>query len=320
MTTSFKTVCETHHFNREDHLDALRTWCQNHVSSDARYQGNPPEQHAHYLALAKQYLDHFLANMPAHLHETTHLFNDLTALQYASLQGYDHYILETPHLSAATLNQETPTGMTPLHLAAAAGKIHAVNALLGRGADPLKTNQNNQMPIFSALIMPMQFDDGLMHQKELIFSTLNSIAPGRLANPDSSGDTVFHLFATYGFESLCAGCLKQETRGAFLSNHLSKYPIHTAILNQQQGVVDLLLSIPTVATLTDSRGQNALHYAARYGAPEMVQRCCDASVNINAVDKENKTAWMLAVESENVEALPILIQYRADATAPEEHE
>ena len=317
MTTPFKTLCDTYHFDREEQLDALRSWCHQQVSSDTRYSGTLSEQHVQYLDMAQHYLDHFLSNIPALVSETTPLFDHFTALQYAALKGYDHYILSASKRQPIIFNQQTPSGMTPLHLAAAGGHLHVVNALLDRGADPVKTNKNHQLPIFNALFVPMLFDEAIIRQKELIFTALNLAAHGTLLHQDSSGDTVFHLMATHGFESLLGVALKQAAGAAFVSNNFSKYPIHTAILNQQCAVAHLLLQVPTVATLTDAYGQNALHYAARYGTPEMVQICCEASNDINAVDKEDKTALWLAMDAKNDQALPILIQFGADASLTE---
>lgn len=300
MTISFKTLCDTHQFEAEAQLDSLQSWCHTHVSSDVHYHGGHSEQHAHGLALVKHYLDHFLANIPANIHESVAMFHHLTALQYAALKGYDHYILSCSTASIGPFNQETSAGMTPLHLAAAVGNLHAVYALLNRGADPVKTNKNGQMPLFSALFVPMLFDESILHQKKLIFRALNTAAPETLAHPDSSGDTVFHLMATHGFESLMRDGLKQEPRGPFLMNNLSRYPIHMAILNQQPVIANLLLDIPMVATLTDAYGQNALHYAVRFSTLEMVQRCCNAPIDIHQQDNEGHTA------------LALLQQYRQD--------
>ena len=314
MTITFKTLCKTLQLESEQQYDAVKTWCERHVSTDISYGGSIPEQYLDYLSLARQYLDYFLPNAPDNSNEIIAQFNGMTRIQYAALNGYDHYISSLTGVATDALNQAAAGGMTPLHLAAAGGFPHVINALLNFDADATKTNQRNQPPIFSALIVPMFHDEALIGKKAWIFRKLNTAEPSLLEHQDDSGDTVFHLMAVSGFKRVLIECLKTAPQAVFISNNRMRYPIHAAILNNQADIVDVLLSIPDIALLTDASGQCALHYAARYGSPTIVKQCCEATPNINCLDNENRTPLMLAISSQHIDAAKILVQQGADVT------
>ncbi len=318
MTITFKILCETLRLENEQQYDLLKTWCECHVSTDISYDGSAADQYISYLALAKQYLDYFLPNIPVNPNEVSAQFNGMTCVQYAALNGYDHYILNLTGVASHAFNQAASGGMTPLHLAAAGGFPHVIRALLKFGADATQTNQSNQLPIFSALFVPMFHDETLIGKKAWIFTTLNTKAPGLLEHQDSSGDTVFHLMAVHGFKRLLTEYMVIVPKALFISNNRMRYPIHTAILNNQPDIVELLLSVPDMAMLADAKGQGALHYAARYGSPAIVKQCCDATREINCIDNANRTPLMLAISSQNIEAAKILVTQGADVTMTDE--
>ncbi len=312
MITSFKALCDTLHVDRQENTAILQAWCREHVSTDIDYNGTVVEQHADYLTLATHYLDDFLAHIPQTNADDSPVFDGLTAIQFASQKGYDRYLVNRPGIAAASLNRATSTGLTALSMAAAMGHFNTVNALLNLGADASKLNQNNQTPMFAALLIPMNHDEALMRKKESIFQALNGAAPGLLTQQDNSGETVFHLMAAYGFNALLTTEIARVPQAVFIRNNYTQYPIHTAILNNRYEIARVLLNIPTVATLTDASHRAALHYAAQYGTQDMVRLCCSTSDDINRLDTANKTPLMLAVEYQNTDVLPVLIEHGAD--------
>ncbi len=322
MRTTFKNLCEKQHFDRVENFTALQKWCHTHVSSDRHFTGKISEQHADYLKLARDYLDNFLINQSAANTQSGPSFDGLTTIQYAAKQGYDHYLAGLTRISPAAVNQPTTeNGMTPLHLAATGGHLNAVKTLLKLGADAKIVNKNNnELPIFSALFVPTLHDEGLMHRKELIFDVLNTAAPGHLTHQDTSGNTVFHLMAASDFTKLLAKAIDQEPSGLSINNNTTKYPIHTAILNGQLEIVDLLLKNPGVIQLTDYKGRNALHYAAQYASEDIIlQRCCQAVTDIDVVDNEHKTPLMLATLAEKRQAMTSLVTLGANVDATDAH-
>jgi ankyrin repeat protein len=299
------------HFEDELTFEQLKTWCQTNVSTDIIYTGNTFEQKIEYLELAKHYLDQFLMNVPELSTQPSLAFNGMTAIQYAAQQGYDRYIDNLSDVRPEIINQSTATGMKPLHLAVSGDHINTIIALLKQGADATCTDQLHQLPIFGALLLPMLHDETLIHKKELIFHILQAATPGHMAHQDSNGDTVFHLMAEYGFKKILAEGIKQSAHVLFISNNQTKYPIHSAILNAQFEIVDLLLRDPEEALLTDINGCNALHYAAQYGAKNLVQRCCEAATDINIRNKKNQSALAIAMQAKNQGAIEVLIKFGA---------
>ncbi len=312
MIRSFKALCDTKHVDRLENTVILQAWCREHVSTDIDYDGTLAEQHADYLTLSAHFLDDFLAHIPQTNSDDSPVFDGLTAIQFASQKGYDRYLTNHPCNVAASFNRATLTGLTPLSMAAGMGHLNTVRALLNHGADASKPNQNNQTPMFSALLIPMNHDEAFMRKKELIFQALNVAAPGLLTHQDNSGETVFHLMAAYGFNALLTTEIAHVPQAAFIRNNYTQYPIHTAILNNRYEIARVLLNIPTVATLTDANHRAPLHYAAQYGTQDMVELCCSTSHNINSLDTANKTPLMLAVQYQNIAILPVLIKHGAD--------
>lgn len=320
MGITFKELCERYQFDNDDKFDALKVWCHNNVATDAHFTGSLAEQHAEYLSLAKDYLDNFMVQQPASLGHTSPSFNGMTTLQYAAKQGYDHYIANVSRIAPEIINQTTVSGMTPLHLAAANGHLRFVKKLLKRGANATLINKNNdEPPIFSALVVPVLHDEHLLARKEYIFNLLINAAPKCLARQNKSGDTVLHLMAANGFTRLLANVIKQQPQALCISNNRTLYPIHTAVLNRQYEIIDLLLKNPLVVAQVDSQQRNALHFAAQYGGQDILQRCCDVFTNIDILDGEHNTPLMLATQANNTESINTLLKHGADIEATDRH-
>ena len=199
-------------------------------------------------------------------------------------------------------------------MCAAKGYVHTVEALLAKGANPRELNAENQLPTFSALLVPMLYNANLIPKKIAIFKALIAHAPETINHKDSSGHSVFHLMAVHGFNALMSELLQTNNQGVFYRNNHSHYPIHTAILNNRETIVRILLAIDQVATLADDNNQVPLHYAARFGTKNIVQDCCKVTADINIRESANKTPLILATESGNFDAMQTLIQNNADTT------
>ncbi len=316
MTIRFKTLCSELHINPEHGnevaLKTIENWCHDHVSRDVSFQGSLEDKYAQYLDFVQNYLEEFMAKIPQNISEAPK-FNNMNPIQFAAYQGYDHYI-NSLTLQTALYYEGNAAGMTPLHLAALKGNPYTVEAFLTKGSSPLKANTNSQLPIYSALVVPIVYEADLIKKKERVFRMLKAHAPETIMHQDKSGDTVLQLMAINGFATLMAETLNEDTQLAFCKNNSTHYPIHTAILNQQIEVCRLLLDIPKVANLTDIDNRVALHYAARYGTKDMVQLCCEVTADLNIRDSYHKTSLILAAEAQNTEALQVLIDCGADAT------
>lgn len=299
-------------YEKEANLQLLKAWCQENVSQDITYTGDANEKYTHYLRYVENYLDNFMVNLPINLSEKSSFFGDLNAIHYAADQGYDRFISEK-NIPETLINEADHYGQTPLHKAATQGHHFTVETLLNKGADPHKRDAQNHLPIHSALFVPLCYeDDLLLDKKKKIVQSLLSLSPEALSMQDNDGNTLLHLMVTDAFDSLIADIVMAGPKLPFIKNSASVYPIHTAILNQQNKAVDALLAINGVASLTDGHGCLPLHYAARYATSDIVKSCGLATKDLNATDGQKRTPLLWAAYAGNEEAFTTLMEMGAD--------
>lgn len=279
-------------------LERLKTWCLHHVSSDRIVEGEPQAQYQHYIEFVRGYFDFFLKHKPSDLSQPVAEFQGLNSVQFAALNGYDHFLLNQVHEADPILNTPNAESDTPLHLSASLGLVHTVEALLKLKADPMIVNRYDTLPIHYALFLP---DIQLRPLKAGVAKALLAYAPQTMNAKNGSGDSVCHLMILGDFNDLLENILLQSSPGAaLLCNTNDHYPIHTAILNGKLTAAKLLLNLDKVVTLADSEGQIALHYIANYGASELFERCCQMTQKVvghlDVRDSNKKTPLMLAVE------------------------
>ena len=305
--------------NEETNLEQLEHWYTMNVSKDVHYEGSTHEKYVKYSSSAKHYLDHFL---PASTDLATAIveLNSLNPIQYAAEHGYHYFIVNQELLDTEVVNQKTAANTTALHLAVLKGYPDTVAALLTKGANPEIRNGHSQLPLHTALHLPLVHNKTFLSRKIAIFEKLWAAAPDTLTRKDSSGNTVFHLMALKDqFVKLMDEVLKREddaTIGIFICNNLVRYPIHIAILNAQIKQVERLFQFDPsrLAGLVDENLQRPLHYAARYGNAAMLDLCCQMTSNIDCLDGAGKTPLLLAAEAGNLLTLEVLVAKGADVT------
>lgn len=153
-----------------------------------------------------------------------------------------------------------------------------------------------------------------MNTKFSIFKQLHTASPGELSLQDNDGNTTFHLMAKENLQTLFTSAYQNEPAGAAIVNNYGQYPIHTAILTRQPSMVEFLLTTyPDMAFLADTKGDTALHYAARYSSADMVRQCCISNpLRVNVLNGEGETPLMVAVKARNIHVLQMLIDHSAD--------
>lgn len=314
MSISFNDLHLPETYEHESNLNTLKAWYKEHISQDIDYEGSEQEQYALYYTGAAHYLDNFLAHRPSNSGENASFFGNQSTIHYAAQQGYDRYISAQPVIAESIINEGDAYKMTPLHKAAIQGHEFTVRALLSKGASVHLANAQDQLAIHAALFVPMLHDVQLVQRKERIFFSLLPLTPESLTMQDKDGNTLLHLLTTQSFDNLIAQLIQNHSELAFIKNHASLYPIHTAILNSQAKAVDLLLSINGVAELGDTQKCLALHYAARYGTAAMVRSCCDAAADSNSRDALGRTPLLWAASAGNNEVFNALIKNGADTS------
>ena len=302
-------------YENEHQLNELVKWCKENISQDIHYAGEFSEKYEDYCSLAKRFLEDFLPYIPTNLADSVPQFGELNTLQYAVKCGY-HWFIKEQTISFQLVNLPNTNMMTPLHTSAVLGYIHTTEALLAKGADSQIKNGLNQFPAYQALFLPIKYDGFLVDSKKIIFHVLAKKTPQLWLAQDKSGDSVLHLMATHdAFEELANAFLPQASALVVTKNKASHYPIHTAILNNQYKMTDLLLRIPGVSNLEDSKRRRALHYAARCGRVEIIKLCINATSEIDKRDSSFKTPLLLAAEIGNKHAVEYLLSQEADVRA-----
>ncbi|MDI9819321.1 MULTISPECIES: ankyrin repeat domain-containing protein [unclassified Legionella] len=286
---------------------AFEQWCGENVSRDLRFSGSVDEQYNQYMNLAKAYLDEFLPNASGSLNKPVAFFDDNNPLEVASLHGLDRAIVSLAP-GPEVLNAVNPkNGMTALHYAALSGHVNTVTVLLSMDADVRKANNHLQLPIFSALVLPVLQTEDLKKNKMAVFRLLKEKAPETLGKQDRDGNTVIHQMAVHGFSDLLPEVLETQKSLIYINNYHGHYPIHTAILNNKLECVRILLNQDNVTALEDGHGETPLHYAVRHGGKEILELFYSDTNVLDPRDFLGKTPLMLAAEKGNLEAVKGLI-------------
>ncbi|WP_298624381.1 ankyrin repeat domain-containing protein [uncultured Legionella sp.] len=319
MNISFQELVRTHslsaNYNDESMLIRLKNWCQTHVSADCVYKGEPEGQYLQYMKLAQHYLDVFLPSALDNLSIPVSLFNEMGTLQYAAYSGYDRFIEQLQVSYSDEFDAANEYGMTCLHFAAVHGYVHTMDALLKLGAIPNKPNKNNQYPLHSTLEIPLYFDDEsiLIQSKISCFKRLKTRYLPAFYAQDANGETIAHRLTENGFEPLLAELMEKDTDLIYQCNNYTRYPIHTALLNNRIKAIELLLTLPAVSLLKDAEGKVALHYAAEYCDLDVVTLCCQSITDLNINDNLLRTPLMLAAEVGDEPVVLFLLESGADS-------
>ena len=244
-----------------------------------------------------------------HLTDPVPAFEGMTALQFVVNVGLDIY-LKKLEPKPEQINTKV-NGITLLQLAAARGNVHTTEVLLALGANLKETSTNNPILFSGSLMLPIDHDEKMKQNKQSIYILLSQYAKNILDEKNQSGDTILHIMSLYGYNKLIKEILTNQKELASIPNNSRHYPIHSAILNGQHNSVKLLIAVDGIEKLTDAKGRNALHYAAKYGDDDMVKICLNSAISKDSVDKWNQTPLILASIAHNTAAVRELLDFGA---------
>lgn len=197
-------------------------------------------------------------------------------------------------------------------MAALEGHIKTVEILLSLGANACVLNKHKQCLIFSALVLPLIYEDKQRQNKIQIFRLLKEKGGQLLNHQDDNGNTILHQMALHDFDTLIKETLTTNPELFYIHNNNSHYPIHTAILNNSLLSVTHLLEVQEGSTLADSKGWVALHYAALYANEKIVEVCCMFSKNKDPLDYLGRSPLMLAAEQGELSTMKYLVAHGAN--------
>lgn len=306
MLTNFDALCKTLDLDSStpsnQSLSKLIHWYETTVSTDQHVEGDLSECFTTYKELASDFLEHIQPNiLTDNLTAPVPAFKGLSSLQLIVDKGLDVYLKE---LKPTPEQINSKTSYTLLQLAAARGHLHTTERLLSLGAEPQEKTPNGNSILFNALILPTVYNKTMKENKQAIYALLSKYC--KTDERNDSGESILHIMSIYGYETLLQEILTQAKPLAFIPDNLMHYPVHSAILNGRHDCVQLLLAVDGMGALTDEKGRNALHYAAEYGNEEMVNICLK-SIPKDSVDGQNRTPLILATIAHNNVAVAKLI-------------
>jgi ankyrin repeat protein len=115
------------------------------------------------------------------------------------------------------------------------------------------------------------------------------------------GITPLHVAAVHGLSGL-ARILLEDTHLSKATWQISKAtvgsrtPLHMAIENGQNSVIDLLLDLDLTDS-TDERGRSPLHLAIECANEQAVTKLISAGANVNHCEKDGRTPLFIAIEN-----------------------
>ncbi|TFK56136.1 apses-domain-containing protein [Heliocybe sulcata] len=172
-------------------------------------------------------------------------------------------------------------GHTPLHWAAAMGRLRIVKLLLTAGADMVRTNNAGQ----TALMRSVMFANNYDVRK---FPELYELLHGSTLNIDNANRTVFHHVVDVAMS-------KGKT-------HAARYYMET-ILNR---LAQYPLELKDVINFQDEDGETALTMAARCRSKRLVKLLIDHGADPKLVNHDGKSAEDYILEDERFRASPLL--------------
>ncbi|XP_044960784.1 ankyrin repeat-containing protein ITN1-like [Hordeum vulgare subsp. vulgare] len=271
-----------------------------------------------------------------------------TALHIAAELGHAGFAAELLGVDQKLLVSKNADGDTPLHLAARSGKMPVVELLIAQ-ARVWPWSAEAQRP----LLMANKAGDTPLHQavqhgwSDVALKLLDA-EPSCGHAPDAKKQSPLHIAAREGLPDVVSKIVSHPwVRERFVpSDSVSGTALHQAVLGGHSRVVEILLGATPEdqIALTDSSGNNALHYAAQknsacvvklllnrkvelaygrnrdlqsplhvaanYGSTEamveLLKHCPDAA---EMVDSKGRNAFHVAVTSGKVDALKRLLKH-----------
>ena len=223
-----------------------------------RHGGTPPQNVGGPAGYADQILEYFISDT-----------NQIPPVLITPPQDFD------PNMAI------DDDGHTPLHWAAAMGRIRIVKLVLSAGADIYKVNSSGQ----TALMRSVMFANNYDVRK---FPELYELLHRSTLNIDHSNRTVFHHIVDIAMT-------KSKT-------HAARYYMETVLTRLSEYPKELM----DIVNFQDEDGETALTLAARCRSKRLVKLLLDHGADPKIQNRDGKTTEDYILEDERFRASPIL--------------
>lgn len=189
-------------------------------------------------------------------------------------------ILKRLQSLGASLDDETPTGATHLHAAAAAGQAEAVQYAIEQGADPsVKHTRDGTCPIHLAT----------WSGHTDVLKVLLKKAKKNWMLKDRNGKQPLHMAAGLG-HAAAASVLVASRAKIDAKDKAGLQPLHWAAEGSQPAMIGTLLDLRASIEAKNNDGETGLHRAAAKGDTATVDALLDRRADIEAARKTGQTA------------------------------
>ena len=97
------------------------------------------------------------------------------------------------------------------------------------------------------------------------------------------------------------------------TNHKNRTAMLLACIERKADLINILLNAGADPNIATTNGNTCLHAAATYDVPqEVVQTIIDHGADVNATNKKNRTALLIAYKLKNTDIINTLLNARAD--------
>ena len=230
-----------------------------------------------------------------------------TALLIACMNGQNDAINVLLKAGADTNITETD-GHTCLHIAVNAncGK-RAVQAIIDHGADVNAINKDNETALLIACM------DGKI---DAINVLLEAGADTNITEPD--GYTCLHKAVNANCDKRAVQALIDHGADVNAINKDNETALLIACMHGKIDAINVLLEAGADTNITETYGHTCLHKAVNANCDEQtVQAIIDHGADVNATNKDNETALLIACMNGETDAINVLLEAGADTNITE---
>lgn len=232
---------------------------------------------------------------------------DWTPLMFATANGHLDVTRELIKYGA-DVNRINKDGWNSFHLACREGLLLILDYLLVKvNASQWKTRSNNlRTPLHTAA----------MHGQLTTITYLLKHGAYQKDEKDSCGTTPLMDSLRFGFVDVADCLIKEHGADIYTTDSIGRSCVHIAAHSGQIDSIKYLVEACNVnveSPCLDST-TSALHFAAKEGHKDVLEYILSAGGNVNAVDKNNRTALHLSTASNKLDIVELLLtHYKADA-------